>query len=386
MLSIDAGNRLGHTALSAGWDSFANGLLEAAACIAERPDEPVILVHADDKLPQGYDAFREADDAALPLVVAIALGRPGGTSSGDVTLEPASAMVEMPPTAAWPPISFNSCCPTRRVRAPSAGGHSGSGAVLLRQLDFAWRLVGTGLGFVVFLGGGLLLAVVAFPAIDLLTPAASQRRERYHDVMRWAFRAFVGMLTGLRVIAVKIDDPGLLRGSKGVIVVANHPTLIDIVLLSAFIPRAQCIVKRELLDSPFLGRIVRGSGYIPNDLEPEALVDACRAALADSRSLIVFPEGTRSRPGVPLHFHRGFAHIATLLEADIQLALISCVPPMLGKGDKWWAIPSHLPQFRVSSAGWICAASWQSDGYRSLAARDIVRRAERLYNDRLVSG
>ena len=99
ILSIHAGNRLGHTALSAGWDSFANGLLEAAACIAEQPDEPVILVHADDKLPQGYDAFREADDAALPLVVAIALGRPGGTSSGDVTLEPASAMVEMPPTA-----------------------------------------------------------------------------------------------------------------------------------------------------------------------------------------------------------------------------------------------------------------------------------------------
>ena len=49
-------------------------------------------------------------------------------------------------------------------------GHSGSGAVLLRQLDFAWRLVGTGLGFVVFLGGGLVLAVVAFPAIDLADP------------------------------------------------------------------------------------------------------------------------------------------------------------------------------------------------------------------------
>ena len=258
--------------------------------------------------------------------------------------------------------------------------------MLLRQLDFAWRLVGTGLGFVVFLGGGLLLAVVAFPAIDLLTPAASQRRERYHDVMRWAFRAFVGMLTGLRVIAVKIDDPGLLRGSKGVIVVANHPTLIDIVLLSAFIPRAQCIVKRELLDSPFLGRIVRGSGYIPNDLEPEALVDACRAALADGRSLIVFPEGTRSRPGVPLHFHRGFAHIATLLEADIQLALISCVPPMLTKGEKWWAVPPRRPQFIISPAGWIRAASWQSDGYRSLAARNIVRRAERFYNERLVAG
>ena len=99
ILSIHAGNRLGHTALSAGWDSFANGLLEAAACIAERPEEPIILVHADDKLPQDYEAFREADDAALPLVVAIALGRPGGAPTNDVTLEPRSAMAERPPTA-----------------------------------------------------------------------------------------------------------------------------------------------------------------------------------------------------------------------------------------------------------------------------------------------
>jgi 1-acyl-sn-glycerol-3-phosphate acyltransferase len=258
--------------------------------------------------------------------------------------------------------------------------------VLPRQLDFAWRVIGTGLGFVVFLGGGSLLAVVAFPVIDLLTPEPSQRRERYHALMRWAFRAFVGMLHGLRVIEVEIDDPVALRGSKGVIVIANHPTLIDIVLLSAFIPRAQCIVKRELWDSPFLGRLMRGSGYIPNDLEPEALVAACRAALADGRSLIVFPEGTRSRPGMKLRFHRGFAQLATLLEADIQLALISCTPPTLTKGEKWWAVPSRRPHFRVSPAGWIRAVSWQGNGYRSLAARDITRRVERFYNEQLATG
>ena len=73
--------------------------------------------------------------------------------------------------------------------------------------------------FAVFLGGGVLVAVIAFPAIDLLTPAESKRRERYHTLMRWAFRAFIGMLTWLRVIEVKIDDPVALRGSKGVIVV-----------------------------------------------------------------------------------------------------------------------------------------------------------------------
>jgi 1-acyl-sn-glycerol-3-phosphate acyltransferase len=274
----------------------------------------------------------------------------------------------------------------QRTHEATGDGLIGFGVVLLRKLDFAWRLIGTGLGFVVFLGGGALLAVIAFPSIDLLTPGASRRRERYHALLRWAFRAFVDMLAGLRVIEVEIDDPVALRDSKGVIVVANHPTLIDIVLLSAFIPRAQCIVKRELWDSPFLGRLMRGSGYIPNDLEPEALVDACRAALADGRSLIIFPEGTRSRPGMPLRFQRGFAHLATLLEADLQLALISCAPPTLAKGEKWWAIPTRRPHFRVSAVGWIRAASWQSDSYRSLAARDITRRVERFYNEQLSTG
>jgi hypothetical protein len=99
LLSIHTGNRLGHTALSAGWDSFANGLLEVASCIAERPDEPVILVHGDDKLPGGYEAFREPDDAALPLVVALALGAPGAVPGRDVTLELAPAGTDAEPAA-----------------------------------------------------------------------------------------------------------------------------------------------------------------------------------------------------------------------------------------------------------------------------------------------
>ncbi len=59
----------------------------------------------------------------------------------------------------------------------------------------AWRLVGTGISFAVFLGGGLLLAVTASPAINLLTRSPVQRRERCHALMRGSFRAFVRMMT-----------------------------------------------------------------------------------------------------------------------------------------------------------------------------------------------
>jgi hypothetical protein len=87
LLSIQADNRLGHTALSAGWDSFASGLLEAVACLAERPDQPVMLIHADQAMPEGYECFAEADDAMLPLVMAVALGRPGLEGADGFTLQ-----------------------------------------------------------------------------------------------------------------------------------------------------------------------------------------------------------------------------------------------------------------------------------------------------------
>ncbi|CAN5922268.1 beta-ketoacyl synthase chain length factor [soil metagenome] len=131
LLSIHAGNRLGHTALSAGWDSFANGLLEAAACIAENPQEPVILVHADDRLPAGYDAFREADDAALPLVVAIALGHPGGAPGRDVTLELA------PPTATSPPTASMASDFLRFILSDAS-----SAQAIGRRTQWNWRRAG----------------------------------------------------------------------------------------------------------------------------------------------------------------------------------------------------------------------------------------------------
>lgn len=101
VMSIQSGNRLGHTALSAGRDSFMNGLLEAAACITENPDEPVILIYADQALPDDYQQFREADDAALPLVVAFALGRPGAAASPDIAIEyaPMASASAAEPTA-----------------------------------------------------------------------------------------------------------------------------------------------------------------------------------------------------------------------------------------------------------------------------------------------
>lgn len=70
LLSIERKNGAGHTAVAAGVDSFGFGLLEAATCITARSDEPVLLVYADEPLPEEYGAFRvETQSVVLALLL-----------------------------------------------------------------------------------------------------------------------------------------------------------------------------------------------------------------------------------------------------------------------------------------------------------------------------
>jgi hypothetical protein len=83
LLSIAEKNDLGHTAVAAGTDSFACGLLEAAACLTSRPAEPVLLVYFDEILPEDYAVFREGEDTSV--AVALLLTAAAG-DTGDVLL------------------------------------------------------------------------------------------------------------------------------------------------------------------------------------------------------------------------------------------------------------------------------------------------------------
>ncbi|QEX16486.1 3-oxoacyl-ACP synthase [Hypericibacter terrae] len=75
LLSIALGNRKGHVAVAAGPDSFGFGLLEAVACLKERPSEPVVFLYYDEPLPRPYDRFDRG--AEPPLAMALSLSSSG---------------------------------------------------------------------------------------------------------------------------------------------------------------------------------------------------------------------------------------------------------------------------------------------------------------------
>nr|WP_298689256.1 lysophospholipid acyltransferase family protein [uncultured Dongia sp.] len=256
----------------------------------------------------------------------------------------------------------------------------------LNALNYVWRLLVTGIAFACFFGGGLVLALTVFPTIAVFVRREERRVRATQAVIHHTFRFYIAMLELLGIIKLEVHGVSVLLDGKGRMIIANHPTLLDVVVLMSLVPRAQCIVKAELWRSRWLGGVMRWAGYIRNDLEPEALLAACKTAMAEGKGLIIFPEGTRSRPGEALQFRRGFANIALLAEAEIQLVMIDCRPIMLSKGDPWWKIPAKRSLFRVSVGERLDAAETLSYQYRSLAARQLVRRLQTYFTEQLGLG
>lgn len=234
-----------------------------------------------------------------------------------------------------------------------------------------WRVVATGLSFATFGVGGLVLGGVLAPLM-LLVLRHHQRRAR---VVRWAihhlFRAFVAMMCGLGLCSVEVRHRERL-GRRGLLILASHPSLIDVVILMALVRDADCIVKGALLRNPFTRGPVRAAGFVCNDSGP-GLIDDCVASVRAGSNLIVFPEGTRTPPGQPLgRLQRGAANLAVRGELPITPVRITCSEQLLGKSDKWWRVPCRPGHFVIDVGTDIPIASHLApDGAQALAARRL---------------
>jgi len=257
----------------------------------------------------------------------------------------------------------------------------------MERLDNLWRLFATGLSFAVFGIGGIVLTITVFPVINLLVRDRRRRTELAQRAVHRVFRVFRGFMVTMGVFdfeAVGVED---LRNDRGVLVVANHPTLLDVVHLMSLMDRAQCVVKYQIWGNPFMRGVVAATDYIRNDDDPEKLIADCSRSLADGNNLIIFPEGSRTIPGQPRQFQRGFAGVAVQSRARIRLITITCIPPMLLKGEKWYQIPPRRPRFSVEvhelvDPDDLCGDSPRSIAVRRLAARIGARFEELLGNVR----
>lgn len=137
------------------------------------------------------------------------------------------------------------------------------------------------------------------------------------------------------------DEPG------GLVIAANHPSLLDALMIVARLPRGTCVMKGALVRNPFLGAGASLAGYVPND-STRTMVRRAVERLHEGGQLVVFPEGTRSPgPGRIHPFSRSIALIAQRAQVPIQTVVIETDSPYLGKGWPLWKLPPVPIVFRA---------------------------------------
>lgn len=179
-------------------------------------------------------------------------------------------------------------------------------------LIYSWFLFGY------FFVGCLVLNVLLL--LLILLPISKKQKRRGLNFM-------VSKLAGSTInlgfhVKKRIIHKERLDFSRPSIIVANHSSFLDILLMIMMNPKVIIMVKKWVYYSPVFGFFIRYSGYLFIAEGTEYNMDLIRSRIQDGYSVMIFPEGTRSPDGKMKRFHKGAFYLAQELKLDIQPILI----------------------------------------------------------------
>ena len=212
-----------------------------------------------------------------------------------------------------------------------------------QKANYIWRVGATGLSFASFGLGGVAIGALIAPMVKLSSQDLDIRTQRTQKIIKHSFKGFTEMMVKLGIMTYEVEGLEKLQQSQQELVIANHPTLIDVVVLIGLMERANCVVKQTLWSNPFTKGPVQNAGYILNAGSEQFIQDCVSKLQQDhAASLLIFPEGTRTAKGEQLNdFQRGAANIALRAGVPIRPVLITCTPSTLTKNEKWYHIPDR---------------------------------------------
>ena len=207
-----------------------------------------------------------------------------------------------------------------------------------------YRAILTPLCFILFNLGALALSLVWFHLLNVVVHNPKKRQIYARTSISYTFRGFIFLLCALHLIKVRFEHFERLDNSTGLILVANHPSLIDYVLIASRLKHLNCVVKEELKHNFFLRGIIKAAGYLAND-DPEGFLQQGSASLAQGENLLIFPEGTRTSRQCELRLRRGAAALAVHSGHPLQVITISLSTEFLSKEKRWYHVPKSCPQY-----------------------------------------
>lgn len=251
---------------------------------------------------------------------------------------------------------------------------------MIRRLERLQRILGTGSAFLFFFFGGMLLSYLILPLARLRGGTEEEKARRCRSLLGRSWIVFHDYMRGLRLIDFNSRHTGLQLPREPCVLVANHPTLIDVTAILSSHHDAVAVSKTAMFRSPLVGRILRYCDHVEGGdgsiFSGAAVVDGAVARLAAGVSVLIFPEGTRSPEHGLGEFHVGAVQIAARAGVPLIPLLVTCEPPTLMRGQPWYEVPVRTAVLRVQALPAIHLP-------REIRPREEARRLRQLFAARL---
>jgi 1-acyl-sn-glycerol-3-phosphate acyltransferase len=223
---------------------------------------------------------------------------------------------------------------------------------MIRWLQRVARIIATGSAFLYFFAGGAILSMLLLPIVRLKKGTPQEKAARCRQ---WVADAWVFFHDYMRVLHLINYDPRRMPfplPPGPLVVIANHPTLVDVTAIMSAWQQLVCIAKTPMFKSPLLGRLLRYCDYIEGGdgglFSAAAVVTNAVEALKSGRSVLIFPEGTRSPENGLRRFYQGAWEMAARANAPILPVFLTCNPPTLMRGQSWYEVPDRMADLVVT--------------------------------------
>lgn len=200
-----------------------------------------------------------------------------------------------------------------------------------RRASLLWTAYES-IAMVVGLGSLGLLCLIWLPPALLLQLTLPHRLGQAigRRTISFGFRLYLSILSRLCACRLDLSELDRLRHEGPLILAANHPSLLDAVLIVSRLPNAICVMKSSLMDNPLLGAAARLAGYVRNS-GALPMIAQSREALAEGAQLVMFPEGSRTQRFPLDRFTPSVGLIARRSGVAVQTVFLEFSTPYLGK-------------------------------------------------------
>jgi 1-acyl-sn-glycerol-3-phosphate acyltransferase len=223
---------------------------------------------------------------------------------------------------------------------------------------------------------GGLLTLIGGPLHMILPRRSGERLGRLflHHLFRW-FVSFLRLAGLVRADTSALDRLG--KSGQPLIAAPNHIALWDAVFIISRLPHGICVMKKSILKNPVLGGGARLAGYIANDGTTRMIRNAA-ASVSSGGQLLLFPEGTRTKPDArwinPLK--GGCAIIALRAKVPVYPVFIRSNTRFLEKDWPFWKRPVFPIHIRIEVGEPLTPQSGES-------AQAFTRRLEAVFEQEL---